>query len=89
MNKLFLPRSLAHEYADDGQREKALDLVGRAEALAAGDPNTWVVIAQVYVELGDSRRVKECLKRALDLGYSLDLLRKNKGLKPFLEEWIQ
>lgn len=81
--------NLAHEYADDGQREKALDLVGRAEALAAGDPNTWVVIAQVYVELGDSRRVKECLKRALDLGYSLDLLRKNKGLKPFLEEWIQ
>lgn len=45
-------------------------------------------VAQVYTEIGDLSRARKVVSKVLDLGYSIEALRRHTILEPLLQKNI-
>ena len=71
---------VAHYYANIGNREQALQYVARATALAPQDMYVYYFAVTALCSLGDLDQAMTALEKAVDLGYSTELVRVDAGL---------
>jgi tetratricopeptide (TPR) repeat protein len=71
---------VAHYYANIGNREQALQYVARATALAPQDMYVYYFAVMALCSLGDLDQAMTALEKAVDLGYSTELVRVDAGL---------
>lgn len=65
---------LAHFHANIGNREDALQYIARASALAPNEVYVYYNAATALCALGEEARAAEALQKALELGYSRQLV---------------
>jgi tetratricopeptide (TPR) repeat protein len=73
---------VGHYYAASGNREQALLYHARATALAPRDMLVNYQSAQILSTLGELDQAMAALGRAVELGYSPDLVQADAGLAP-------
>ena len=76
---------VAHYYAAIGDRENALEYHGKALALAPDNMYINYNSALVLTTLGERERALDALLRAVELGYSINLIRTDAGLAALRE----
>jgi len=77
---------LALLYAQKKMRDKALVRVQTALALAPDDPDVLENVGETYKVLGDRKLAAQYIRRSLEKGYSLDMLKSDPELAKFLSE---
>ena len=73
-------------YSQKKLRDQALVRMQSALALGPDDPQVLANVGQAYEELGDRRQALRYLKKSLDKGMSIDILRANPDLHELLSD---
>ena len=72
---------VAYYLSTTGQREQALQYMARATALAPNDMNVYYNSALMLSTLGERTDAVNSLKRAITLGYSMELASVDAGFE--------
>jgi serine/threonine protein kinase/tetratricopeptide (TPR) repeat protein len=77
---------LALLYAQKKMRDKALERVQTALALAPDDPDVLENTGETYESLGDRKNALQYIEKSLQKGYSLESLKTDPSLKSLLSD---
>lgn len=79
-NNMATTAFLAHYCAQVGQTERAQQLLTKAIKDGSKDLYIWYYVALTYLTLDNKVAAAQSLKKAIDLGYSVAMVKADKGL---------
>jgi len=77
---------LAFIYAQKKQRDKALSEIQASVALSPGDSDVLENVGETYELLGDRKQAVQYIQKAVQKGYSLETLKRQKSLQGVLSD---